>query len=146
MDLWRTPDERTLLGCLINTVPVTMHCDIPDRIGDYLDWCDRMLQESLEMARIPYSHLMAQRGRMQGSKGSSRWKTLFNFRSDYAGALHLEGIESKALPLQDDGWAAELNIVLERGAHTSVYTPIRLQVHFDTRALSKPQVVAILEA
>jgi amino acid adenylation domain-containing protein len=145
VDTRRTKEERGVIGCLINTVPISMVSEGTELIGNFLERCDRLIAEAIGLARVPYLHMYESWRRGSQGQVTARWKTLFNFRAYNGNELKLTDTRSEYFLNQDEGWAADLTFILERRGQETQDQPISLDVHYDAGILSRQQVDAILE-
>ncbi|NDC79000.1 MAG: hypothetical protein EBZ67_14200, partial [Chitinophagia bacterium] len=115
---YRTEDAE-LVGCLMNMVPVTMDAEMPSSVDDYLRKVGQRMLEAMEHARLPWLRIREESLIAEGGNRKAGWRTIVNFKEDYAGALLLSGAVVEELPFIQTGYSADLVLTLpasrERG-------------------------------
>ncbi|NDC78456.1 MAG: hypothetical protein EBZ67_11375, partial [Chitinophagia bacterium] len=131
----KTPEEFEQVGCLINSLPVTMAANGPMSISEYLALSDRQIDDALRHDRVP-GLLLLQKWRMR--RGINRYvapKTIFNFLEAGDDSFHLNGLLLERVSLGD----SRLSFMGEDAL-------IRLFVRFHKEKLSRAQVEVLMDS
>ena len=151
MDMRRLLGDRSLAGCLINLMPVSVDGDAPNQVDEYLLNAARSLDEAIGHARVPYPAMLEAWIKTNRDFRTSRWSTLFNIKDTDSGSLTLNGCNGETLHeflneilLQDP--SSDLNITMVRTPGDKGSRGIHMLIRYDERVLSHHFVALIVQS
>jgi len=145
VDLRRRTEETELVGCLMNLVPVTLEAELPETVDGYLRRVGRRVLEAMEHARLPWLRIREESLTDERSIRKAGWRTLINFKEDYAGALSIPGARVEALPFIQTGHSADLVLTLQVARGRSLADRVDWTAEPSAVALSSGDAYCLLE-
>ncbi len=145
MSMRRTEDEFELVGCLINTLPVTVEANFSETVEDYLRFFGIRMDESMKHAGVP-SHLVREEWkRLRGIDQYIVANSAFNFKEFARDQLDFIGNRVENLPISRVSQPRDLIFTMSRNSRNKADNPFHIQVGFDKSKISRLQVESLLD-
>ena len=145
VDIRRSEKESSLVGCLMNMVPITMGAQVPDTLDEYLKMAGDRIRNAVEYARLPLYKILEENSAKSRSEGPLTWTTIVNFKEDYADALSLNGTKIDVLPFKHAEATGGLKITYHGSKNRSKLDAIKLIAEPDISKLSKRDTLVLLQ-
>ncbi len=146
VNMRRTSEELGLVGCLINTLPVTMAAHGPQTIEEYLTLSDHQIDNAFRHDRIPGRLALKEWGIRRGINRHLAPNTLFNFIEAGQDAVNFEGLTTERVSFGQSTPRSDLYILSSSFSSPGKDAPIRLFVSFKEESQCRAQVVSLLDA
>ena len=145
VDLRGTEEEASLVGCLMNVVPVTMDAETPNSVDAYLSLAAERMRNAIEHARMPLYRILEIGYESDRSVRNLSWKTLVNFKEEYADSLILTGLSVESLPFRQFGVSGEVELTLSRSQVKEGQHSIAFSADFDVSKISLADASCLME-
>jgi amino acid adenylation domain-containing protein len=144
VDMRNREEDGSMVGCFMNVVPVTMDAEPPGSIDDYLALAAERMRSAVEHARMPLFSILEVGFSAGDSARTLAWKTIVNFKEDYAYSLTLTGLSVENLPFRQLGVSGDVALTLSRSQVKDGRHSMAFSADIDVSKISLADAAALL--